>query len=86
MVQIRVKKRSGALEPFQLSKIEGAVRKAGGSVALAGEAALELGGWVKEIAKEGVITTVEIERKLVDFVATKNADVAKAMGSFVKKV
>jgi len=85
MTEVKVKKKDGSEEPLQLSKIEGAVKKAGGSVALAAETALEVGVWAKERAKQGVITTIELQRQVVGFVATKNSQVATAMQNFVKK-
>ena len=86
MAEIKVKKKDGKEEPLQLSKIENAVKKAGGSVTLAAESALEVGVWAKETAKEGIITTVELQKKVVEFVATKNNEVATAMQKFIKKV
>jgi len=85
MTEVKVRKKDGSEEPLQLSKIEGAVKKAGGSVALAAETALEVGVWAKERAKQGVITTIELQKQVVNFVATKNSQVATAMQNFVKK-
>ncbi len=82
---ISVRKRNGSTEPLQLSKVEHSIVKAGGSVELAGEAVLDLAGWIKDEVKGGVVTTVEIEKKVIGFIANKNSQVASAMQKFVKK-
>ena len=82
---MKVKKKDGTEEPLQLSKVESLVKKAGGSAALAGETAIEVAVWVKEEGKRDVISMIDLQRKIISFVAKKNAQVANKAKEIIKK-
>jgi transcriptional regulator NrdR family protein len=84
--ELKVQKKKGTTEPFMVEKIKSGIVKAGGTVELAGETALKVAGWAKETAKEGIVTTVEIQKKVIELLAETNEDIATAFQQFVKKI
>lgn len=77
--------RVGGVEAFKPEKIKRGVMKAGGSAKLAADVAVKTAEWAKKTAKEGMISTVDIHRKVVELLSEKNKEVAEKFRSFVKK-
>ena len=84
--ELKVKKKKETTEPFVMDKIKQGIIKAGGTAELAGKVALDVATWAKETAKEGVITSVEIQKKTVELLAETNKDISTAFQKFVKTV
>jgi transcriptional regulator NrdR family protein len=83
-LELKVLKKMGQMEAFSTEKIKNGIIKAGGTAKLARSVALNTAKWAKETAKEGVISTVEIHRKVVELLAEKDKEVAEKFKSFVK--
>ena|GEM_PF-3159289 len=84
-MELKVIKKAGELEAFSVDKIKSGIIKAGGTAKLAGTVALNTAKWAKETAKGGVISTVEIHKKVVNLLAEKNKEIADKFQSFVKR-
>ncbi len=82
---VKVKKKDGTEETLQLSDVESLIKKAGGSAALAGETAIDVAVWVKKEGKKDVISMIDLQKKIITFVAKKNAQVANKVTEIVKK-
>lgn len=81
IIEIRVVKKSGRIEHFDKNKVRNSLLKAGATDKEANEVIKSITNWVRKSARFGVITSKEIEGKLIELMETRNQ---KATISFLK--
>ncbi len=84
-MNLQVRKKNGALEPFTAGKIANSIVKAGGTVELAAEILERVKYYASNAGKKGIIDSRQIKSKVVDELLPKDAKTAHAYKNFKKK-
>lgn len=80
----KVQKKDGAIEDYDRSKIVGGIIKAGGTQEEAEKVADLLEAWFPEVAKENVVSSMDIRVKGLELLKTVNPDVAASFETYKK--
>lgn len=80
-----VKKRNGKLEDFSKKKINDALKLAGTATKDANKIVDLVALHAKKVAKQGIVTAVEVERSVVNFLVKRNREVTENFKKVAKK-
>ena len=80
----KIQKKDGALEDYDRNKIVGGIVKAGGTQEEAEKVADSLEAWFPQIAKENIVSSLDLRVKGLEILKTVNSDVAALFESYKK--
>ncbi len=83
-MNIQVQKKNGAMEPFDRSKIIGGLIKSGASVEEAENVVTQVEAWVQTAAQNGIIASLELRAKILEFLKVANPIAGAAFESYQK--
>ena len=84
MAKIKVEKRDGRLESFDLNKVSNGVIQSGASPEEAEEITSKVEKWIPTIATNGVIKSSEIKTKVLELLQAVNPTAAASFEAYKK--
>ncbi len=83
-MEIKVRKKDGALEDFERSKISNGLLKAGALPQEAERITTEIENWSRTSAKDGIIASSDIRDKVLELLETANPRAAASFRAYKK--
>ncbi len=80
----QVVKRDGQTEPFDMSKVVGAVMKANGTEEVAQQVAAAVEAWLPTVAQDEKVTSLVIRDKVLEVLEGLDPTAAQAMREYTK--
>lgn len=86
MVELKVRKKDGRIEPFDRSKMASGIQKSGASPEEAEKIASQVEAWAQSAAVDGVISTSELRTKVLELLRATNPTVATSFEGFKREL